>query len=468
VGPNLGDGFQVYGPLTVVNSTISGNKGAGVILAGGAHLKLNNVTISGNVGGVVVTDGTVSMSNTIIAGNVSSVPGPDCRGTIVSNLYNLVGDTTGCTVTLPGGGPDATTITGKDPHLGPLADNGGPTETQALLAGSVAINAGNPAVPGSGSGACEATDQRGTVRSQTAGRCDIGAYEYVPSPGCGNGIVDGGEQCDDGAAVNGTAASCCTSTCNFQPPAMPCTGGSCNAAGVCVPVVPSVCGNGIVEGGEQCDPGVDPCCSSSCTIEGSSTVCRSYNNVCVNDDHCDGNAPICRTGGFASPQTLCFTPQDQCTLEDHCDGAGTCIPGKRFCNATFRALKKAYGVTCQSDQGGSCTIELSIPAGATSQSADRGIAARAHAKPCPPLPPPGASANGLVQGAGRALHLQPAGHSAALGFARMAKLRLSPYGLRLLRCNNIQLDGRTTISRGGKQFTIEELLPLLKQLRHKR
>lgn len=59
-----------------------------------------------------------------------------------------------------------------DPLLGPLADNGGPTETRALLAGSPAINAGNAA-------ACPATDQRGVGRPQGSG-CDIGAYERVP------------------------------------------------------------------------------------------------------------------------------------------------------------------------------------------------------------------------------------------------------------------------------------------------
>jgi hypothetical protein len=59
-----------------------------------------------------------------------------------------------------------------NPLLGPLAFNGGPTETQALLAGSPAIDAG--ATDG-----CPQFDQRGVARPQ--GRaCDIGAYERVP------------------------------------------------------------------------------------------------------------------------------------------------------------------------------------------------------------------------------------------------------------------------------------------------
>lgn len=53
-----------------------------------------------------------------------------------------------------------------DPMLSPLADNGGPTQTMALQAGSPAINAGS---------GCPEFDQRGARRS---GACDIGAYEY--------------------------------------------------------------------------------------------------------------------------------------------------------------------------------------------------------------------------------------------------------------------------------------------------
>jgi hypothetical protein len=56
-----------------------------------------------------------------------------------------------------------------DPLLGPLEDNGGPTDTHSLLAGSPAISAGN--LP-----SCTAVDQRGATRGSD-GACDIGAYE---------------------------------------------------------------------------------------------------------------------------------------------------------------------------------------------------------------------------------------------------------------------------------------------------
>jgi hypothetical protein len=59
-----------------------------------------------------------------------------------------------------------------DARLGPLADNGGPTLTHALLPGSPAIDAADAAL-------CPATDQRGVARPQGAG-CDAGAVEATP------------------------------------------------------------------------------------------------------------------------------------------------------------------------------------------------------------------------------------------------------------------------------------------------
>jgi hypothetical protein len=83
---------------------------------------------------------------------------------IESDGHNLDSDGS-CFLTATGDLPK------RNPLLGPLAFNGGPTETEALLAGSPAIDAG--AADG-----CPQYDQRGVVRPQGAG-CDIGAYERV-------------------------------------------------------------------------------------------------------------------------------------------------------------------------------------------------------------------------------------------------------------------------------------------------
>ncbi|MFI5365938.1 MAG: choice-of-anchor Q domain-containing protein [Candidatus Binatia bacterium] len=69
-------------------------------------------------------------------------------------------------------------LLGVDPHLGPLQNNGGPTQTMALLPGSPAIDAGDPNGCTDAAGNVLATDQRGAPRSVPGDtRCDIGAYE---------------------------------------------------------------------------------------------------------------------------------------------------------------------------------------------------------------------------------------------------------------------------------------------------
>jgi hypothetical protein len=133
---------------------------------------LNNVTIANNLGHGFheIFSSTVNFRNTLLAGNSLG----DCSGTLTSQDYNLIQVTTGCALT----GTIAHVITGTAPLLGPLQDNGGPTWTHALLLGSPAIDAGNPALPGSGGNACAVTDQRGVARPVGA-TCDIGAYEGV-------------------------------------------------------------------------------------------------------------------------------------------------------------------------------------------------------------------------------------------------------------------------------------------------
>ena len=102
------------------------------------------------------------MRNTLVARNRAPLNN-DVSGAFSSLGNNLIGDSTG------GGGWDASDILDVAPTLDALADNGGPAQTHALLAGSSGID------EGSNTGA-PATDQRGVVRDATT---DIGAYEYV-------------------------------------------------------------------------------------------------------------------------------------------------------------------------------------------------------------------------------------------------------------------------------------------------
>ena len=165
------------GTLIISNSTFSGNSadtgGAIVALFSSSTptTTITNSTFSGNTAttqaGGIYSNGTLNYANTIIANSTTnSISGGDCvnDGTLGLNLNNLVQDAS-CSATLSG-----------DPNLGTLANNGGSTQTLALLAHSTAINAGNDAV-------CvlapvNSLDQRGTARPDGP-HCDIGAYEYV-------------------------------------------------------------------------------------------------------------------------------------------------------------------------------------------------------------------------------------------------------------------------------------------------
>lgn len=185
----LGGGIRNRGALALTNSTISGNNardGGGMFdsSCGACFVTIKNVTITSNTasleGGGIDTGnslGGLTLLNTVVANNVAPT-GPDCSGPFSSLGHNLVGNSTNCSFTAATGDLEGTGASPIDPKLGPLQDNGGPTFTHALLASSPAIDAGNPAVPGSGGNACEANDQRGVARPQGAA-CDIGAYEAV-------------------------------------------------------------------------------------------------------------------------------------------------------------------------------------------------------------------------------------------------------------------------------------------------
>ena len=170
--------------LTVTNSTFSGNTastngfGSGGGIFSNGPLTVTNSTFSGNsakfdAGGIAQDDlvgGILNISNTIIANSfVDNSPGADCRSqsAIGINTNNLVEQ----------GNHNCSSLLNVDPNLGPLANNGGPTQTFALLANSPAIDAGDDTVCDDNPGPNN-LDQRGTTRPN-GGHCDIGAYEYV-------------------------------------------------------------------------------------------------------------------------------------------------------------------------------------------------------------------------------------------------------------------------------------------------
>lgn len=169
-----GGGIQSEGSLKISNSTISGNTssndGGGIATFGA--LVLDSVTVTGNtvpsgVGSGLLLGGSggASLKNSILAGNSGA---EDCKSFLIPATdagHNLVQTQDGCGFT----NGDNGTIVGQDqdPLLGVLRNNGGPTRTHALLAGSPAIDAGDTDLN---------TDQRGYARPSGAAD-DIGAFE---------------------------------------------------------------------------------------------------------------------------------------------------------------------------------------------------------------------------------------------------------------------------------------------------
>ncbi|MCX6031797.1 MAG: CSLREA domain-containing protein, partial [Chloroflexi bacterium] len=183
-GASGGNGGGIYASdstVTIQNSTLSGNTaatdqgGGGLLVTSSATAYLIHSTVTGNAGGWgggIDNQGTTTLKNSIIVGNDgNAATRDDCyipSGTLTSQGYNLVGSGTGCPS--DGTGDQSTT----DARLGPLQDNGGPTQTHALLYNSPAVEV----IPNgtNGCGTDYTTDQRGSVRPG-GGLCDVGAYE---------------------------------------------------------------------------------------------------------------------------------------------------------------------------------------------------------------------------------------------------------------------------------------------------
>jgi CSLREA domain-containing protein len=172
-GGGIGTSSAALNVVTLRNSTIANNattaEGGGINLPGG-DLTLNNATVArnlsaGEAGGIWIGGGVdTAIGNSIIALNTSTLGGgqANCSGIFVSTGHNLSGDAS-CGFGGPGDFVNA------NPKLGFLRNNGGPTETLALLRGSPAINKG-------GANA-EPRDQRGVKH---VNKRDIGAFEFVP------------------------------------------------------------------------------------------------------------------------------------------------------------------------------------------------------------------------------------------------------------------------------------------------
>ena len=203
-GGGTGSVYHEGKPLTLINSTFSGNQtgahAGGLFLGGGTDATIYNSTFvanetPGNAGALWAGNGDVQVFNSTFADNRADYgpvifKGQDGTVTLTNVIFANNGtdnefSALACHETfIDGGGnfqwpdvknngnadlPCAESIRFEDPQLEALADNGGPTSTMALPAGSPAIDAGAEG--------CPMTDQRGEPRS---GGCDSGAFEAQP------------------------------------------------------------------------------------------------------------------------------------------------------------------------------------------------------------------------------------------------------------------------------------------------
>ncbi len=205
VATNRGGGIQNGGSLALFHTTVSRNRvvngsGGGLAAEANGNVAIFSSTISGNTatsnGGGVVGAGSLSIQSTTIASNNAaaggglyqeSVPGAStllqnsiigpnaggsCGGSIAGVPRNLTNRNLAADATCQFASAAEGTV--GDPRLASLANNGGPTNTHALRAGSPAINNADPQTCPTGT-----TDQR---YATTVGTCDIGSFEFGGKP----------------------------------------------------------------------------------------------------------------------------------------------------------------------------------------------------------------------------------------------------------------------------------------------
>jgi fibro-slime domain-containing protein len=208
-----------------------------------------------------------------------------------------------------------------------------------------------------------------------SGACQIEPGWACPTPGqpcvkiwvCGNGRVDPGEQCDDNNTVSGDG---CSSTCLVEP------GYACpNRSGVggpCIALKANVCGDGIVAGAEQCDDGNTVSgdgCSSTCMVEPGYTCTPGL--ACKKIEFCgDGIVQLdigeqCDDGNMVSgdgcsslcklePNFVCLSPGKPCTSTIVC-GDGK-VQGSEQCDDGNTVSGDGCSSSCQLEAGWVCPV----------------------------------------------------------------------------------------------------------------
>src|SRR6185369_5678940 len=189
--------------------------------------------------------------------------------------------------------------------------------------------------------------------------------------GCGNGVTTSGEQCDDANTSNG---DCCSGACQFETlgaacadEGNACTIDACNATGTCVHTAGNtgaVCRpvNGSCDVAESCNG------SATCPADGfadASVVCRTASGGCDLEDHCSGSSAVCADAKSTAP---CRNAVGDCDAAESCDGVGNDCPADQL-QPTTQVCRASVGACDAPDY---CTgTDLDCPADAKSNSVCR-------------------------------------------------------------------------------------------------
>jgi uncharacterized repeat protein (TIGR01451 family) len=138
---------------------------------------------------------------------------------------------------------------------------------------------------------------------------------------------------------------------------------------------PAVCGDGILDDGEECDDGntvSGDCCTPTCTIEPAGTVCRAAGGECDLEETCDGLSGICPADLLSTD--VCRPVVDECDIEEVCDGTSVecppdeTIPGCTICgNGIVEGDEECDDGNNDNGDGcdENCVVEMEVPAVST-------------------------------------------------------------------------------------------------------
>src|SRR2546426_2691135 len=155
---------------------------------------------------------------------------------------------------------------------------------------------------------------------------------------CGNGVIDPGEDCDDGNQLNG---DCCSSTCKFEPATTVCrvAAGPCDAAEFCPGSSAQCPVDALKPATFECRPASGACdaaelCTghdAACPADAKRTsVCRPASGPCDVEERCGGAHDACPADGFQSAGTQCRPAAGACDVAELCTGTDAACPADGF------------------------------------------------------------------------------------------------------------------------------------------